>query len=241
MECVSSISRDGRPTRCRTALTRRQPLAWAKRQRVRMESLERLIRRIHSPPSVGGNIRSRNSALRWKDRASNPVPAVANTPCRQRACAAPCRSPTQTSFGELTSHLSRYSVVRLRDCVLSPALGGCFIPASNAVRHVSLSSAFFSPRQVVISSALGMNALQSLSTSGVHAKRCSSVPCEKEGAGQAVADSKASDTRHRVKGVSRSSIHLFRLSTFIRGPAIRNRSRYSSERIRIHSCRSPCL
>ena len=200
-----------------------------------------MIRRIHSPPSVGGNIRSRNSALRWKDRASNPVPAVANTPCRQRACAAPCRSPTQTSFGELTSHLSRYSVVRLRDCVLSPALGGCFIPASNAVRHVSLSSAFFSPRQVVISSALGMNALQSLSTSGVHAKRCSSVPCEKEGAGQAVADSKASDTRHRVKGVSRSSIHLFRLSRFIRGPAIRNGSRHASERIRIHSCRNPCL
>jgi hypothetical protein len=41
----------------------------------------------------------------------------------------------------------------------------------------------------------------------VHARRCSSVPCEKEGAGEAVADSKASDTRHRVKGVSRSSVH----------------------------------
>jgi hypothetical protein len=56
-----------------------------------------------------------------------------------------------------------------------------------------------------------MNALQILSTSGVHAKRCSSVPCEKEGAGDAVADSKASDTHHCVKGISRSSIHLFRL------------------------------
>ena len=64
--------------------------------------------------------------------------------------------------------------------MLSPALGGCFISASNAVLQVSLSSAFFSPRQIVISSALGMNALQSLSTSGVHARRWSSVPCEKE-------------------------------------------------------------
>ena len=95
--------------------------------------------------------------------------------------------------------------------MLSPALGGCLIPASNAVLQASLSSAFFSLRQIVISSALGMNALQSLSTSGVHAKRCSSVPCEKEGAGDAVADSKASDTHHCVKGISRSSIHLFRL------------------------------
>ena len=103
--------------------------------------------------------------------------------------------------------------------MLSLALGGWFIPASNAVLQASLSSAFFSLRQIVISSALGMNALQSLSTSGVHAKRCSSVPCEKEGAGDAVADSKASDTHHCVKG-----IHLFRLSTLIRGSAIRNRS-----------------
>jgi hypothetical protein len=68
-----------------------------------------------------------------------------------------------------------------------------------------------------------MNALQSLSTSGVHAKRCSGVPCENEGAGEAVADSRASDTHHRAKGISRSMIHLFWLSTFIRRPAIRNR------------------
>ena len=116
--------------------------------------------------------------------------------------------------------------------MLSTALGGCFIPASNAVLQASLSSAFFSLRQIVILSALGMNALQSLSTSGVQAKRCSSVPCENEGSGEATAHSTASDTRHCVKGVSRSSIHLFRLSTFIRGPAIRNRSRYSTS-----SCR----
>jgi len=136
-----------------------------------------------------------------------------------------------------------YLPVRLRAPVPSLTPGSWFIAASNAVLHASLSSAFFSPRQVVISSALGMNALQSLSTSGVRAMRCASVPCEKEGAGEAVADSKASDTRHCVKGVSRSSIHLFRLSTFIRGPAIRNRSRYSTSswQIRIHSCRSPCL
>jgi len=86
--------------------------------------------------------------------------------------------------------------------VLSPALGGCFIPASNAVLQATLSSEFFSLRQAVISSALGMKALQSLSTSGVHATRCSSVPCAKEGAGKAVVDSNASDTRHCVKGVS---------------------------------------
>jgi len=108
--------------------------------------------------------------------------------------------------------------------VLSLTLGSCFIPASSAVLHASLSSAFFSLRQIVISSASGMNALQSLSTSGVHAKRCSSVPCEKEGAGQVAAHSMASATRHCAKDVSRSIIHLFWLfwrSTFIRGPAIR--------------------
>jgi hypothetical protein len=143
----------------------------------------------------------------------------------------------------LNRHLNEpfYLAVRLRAPVSSRTLGSSFNPASSAVLHASLSSAFFSLRQIVISSALGMNALQSLSTSGVQAKRCSRVPCEKEGAGEAVADSKASDTHHCVKGVSRSSIHLCGLSMFIRGPAIRDRSRYSSERTRIHSCRSPCL
>ncbi len=116
--------------------------------------------------------------------------------------------------------------------MLSPALDGCIIPASNAVLQASLSSALFSLRQIVISSALGTNALQSLSTSGAHAKRCASVPCEKEGAGEAVADGRASDTHHCTEDVSRSIIHLFRLSTFIGGPAIRNRSRYSTS-----SCR----
>jgi hypothetical protein len=63
-----------------------------------------------------------------------------------------------------------------------------------------------------------MNALQNMSTSGVHAMRCSGVPCEKEGAGEAVADSKASDTHHCAKGIGRS-IQLFWLSMFIRGLA----------------------
>src|SRR6266849_6836403 len=189
-----------------------------------MDSLERSIRQIHSPPSIGGSTRSRNSALRWKDRASSPVPAVANTPYRQRACAAPCRSPTQTSICKQTSHRSFYLAVRSR--VPMPS-GSCFGPASIAALHASLSSELLSLRQVVISYALGMNALQSLSTSGLHAKRCSGVPCKKERAGEAVVDSKASDTHNCAKDIGRSSIHLFRLSTFIRGPAIRNRRRYS--------------
>jgi hypothetical protein len=63
-----------------------------------------------------------------------------------------------------------------------------------------------------------MNALQSLSTWGVHAKRCSGVPCEKEGTGETVADSKASDTHNRAKGIGRS-IRLFWFSIFIIGLA----------------------
>jgi hypothetical protein len=61
-----------------------------------------------------------------------------------------------------------------------------------------------------------MNALQSLSTSGVHARRCSSVPCEKEGVHETVKDSKASDTHHCAKGIGRS-VQSFRLSVFIAG------------------------
>jgi hypothetical protein len=59
-----------------------------------------------------------------------------------------------------------------------------------------------------------MNALQSLSTSGVHAKRCSGVPWEKERAGETVADSNASDTHHFAKGIGRS-IRFFGSSMFI--------------------------
>jgi hypothetical protein len=99
--------------------------------------------------------------------------------------------------------------------------GSWVIAAPDAVLHASLSSAFFPLRQVVISSALGMNSLQSLSTSGVHAMRCSSVPCEKEGAGKTVADSRASKMSHGEQA-SRGIIHFFRLFTLIREPAIRN-------------------
>ena len=69
-----------------------------------------------------------------------------------------------------------------------------------------------------MSSALGMNALQSLSTWGVHATRCSGVPCAKEGTGETVADSKASDTHNRAKGIGRN-IRLFWFSMFIIGLA----------------------
>jgi hypothetical protein len=124
---------------------------------------------------------------------------------------------------ELNRHFSDpYLAPRFRTPAPSFMAGSWFIPASNAVLQASLSSAFRSLRQIVISSTFGMNALQSLSTSGVHARRCSSVPCEKQGAGKTVADSKTSDTRRCAKDVSRSSIRLFRHPTFIRGPTIRN-------------------
>ncbi len=223
MECVSSISRHCRSTRCRTALTRRQRSASAKRQRVRMESLERSIRQIHSPPSIGGSTRSRNSVLRWEDRASSLVPAVANTPRRQRDCAAPCCSPPQTSFCE--QHLSDpYLGAPLRAPVPSLTLGSCLVPASTAVLHASLSSAFFSLRQVVISSALGNERTAKFEYVGRACQACSSVPCAKQGAGEAVAGSMATNTHHCAKGVDRNSTTLFWLSMFIGGPAMHNRS-----------------
>jgi hypothetical protein len=63
-----------------------------------------------------------------------------------------------------------------------------------------------------------MNALQSLNASGVHARRCSRVPCEKENAGEAVADSKANDTHNCAKGIRRC-IRLFLPFIFIIGLA----------------------
>ncbi len=90
----------------------------------------------------------------------------------------------------------------------------CFVPASITALHASLSSELLSLRQIVISYAFWMNALQSLSTSDVHAKRCSGVPCEKERAGEAVVDSKASDTHKSYRqmlvteGVRRQRIEL---------------------------------
>jgi hypothetical protein len=97
--------------------------------------------------------------------------------------------------------------------VPSLTLGDWSITGSNTALHAWLSSAFLSLRQAVIASALGMSALQSLSTSGVHAMRCSNVPCEKEGTGEAIAGSNASDT-HRTKAIGRS-IRLFCISLLI--------------------------
>jgi hypothetical protein len=108
-----------------------------------------------------------------------------------------------------------YLAVRLRAPVPLLALGSCVFPAPTEVLHASLSSAFFSLRQVVISSASGMNALQSLNTSGVHAARCSAVPCAKDGAGETVAGNKATHTYHRAKRIDRNSVILFWLSMFI--------------------------
>jgi hypothetical protein len=198
------------------APTQRQRSASARRQRVRMESLERSIRQIQSSPCTGGSTRPRNSASRWKDRASSQVPAVANTPRRQRGCAAPCCSPIQTSFCEQTSCRSLYLAVRWRAPLPSLTLGICGISAWITFMHASLSSAFLFLRQVVISSALGMNALHSLNTSGVHARRCSSVPCEKQAAGETVVYSNTSDTHDRAKDIGRSGTHLFWPSMFMK-------------------------
>jgi hypothetical protein len=85
--------------------------------------------------------------------------------------------------------------------------------------------------------ASGMNSLQSLSTSGVHAMRCASVPCEKEGAGEIVADSNASDTHLCVQGIGRSIQLFWHVHC---GILIYSRGRYatsSSWRIGIHPCR----
>jgi len=107
-----------------------------------------------------------------------------------------------------------YLAVGLRAPVPLLTPGGGFIAASSTVLHASLSSAFLFLRQIVISSGLGINALQSLSASGVHATRCAVVPCAKEGTGEIAADSNASDMHHRAKGIGRS-IRMFWLSMFI--------------------------
>jgi hypothetical protein len=94
----------------------------------------------------------------------------------------------------------------------SLALGICVLSTRITCLQASLSSERRSLRQVVMSSALGMNELQSLNTSGVHAWRCSDVPCEDERAGQAVASSKHRDIHDRTKGLDRRGVDLFGLS-----------------------------
>jgi len=98
----------------------------------------------------------------------------------------------------------------------SLALGICVMSTWITCLHASLSSERRSLRQVVMSSALGMNELQSLNTSGVHAWRCSDVPCEDERAGQAVASSKHRDVHDRAKNLDRRGVHLFWLFVFIK-------------------------
>jgi hypothetical protein len=117
----------------------------------------------------------------------------------------------------MNRHLSGpYLAERLPPSVPALTLGGCCIPASNTTLQAPLSSAFFSLRQIVISSAFEMNSLQNLSTSSVHALRCASVPCEKEGAAEIVAHSKASDTHFCGQSIERS-IQLFWFSMFTVG------------------------
>ena len=128
-------------------------------------------------------------------------------PRRLKSCKVQRRSPAQTSFFERTSDPSLYFAMGLRDRVLWLSLGGCFGPAASAALQASLRTAFFSLRQIVISSALGMKALQSLSTSGVHAMRCSGVPCEGK-AGVATADSNAINIHNCAKSARRSSLNL---------------------------------
>ena len=111
--------------------------------------------------------------------------------------------------------------------LLSLAPGICGISTWITCLQVSLSSELRSLRQIVMSSALGMNALQNRNTSGVHAARCSGVPCENEGADQAVASIRHRDTP-RARDIDRRGIGLFELFVFIRNLAPINRGRYST-------------
>jgi hypothetical protein len=114
-------------------------------------------------------------------------------------------------------------VARLPAPVLSLAAGGGLVLASITGLQASLSSVLLSLRQAVIASALGMSALHSLSTSGVHASCCSSVPWAKPGVDEAAADSMAANIHGRAKGIDRNSIALFLLSMFIAGSAVHGR------------------
>jgi hypothetical protein len=114
-------------------------------------------------------------------------------------------------------------VARLPAPALPLATGGGLVLASITGLHASLSSALLSLRQAVIASASGMNALHSLSASGVHASCCSSVPWAKPGVAEAAADSMAANIHDRAKGIDRNSIALFLLSMFIAGSAAHGR------------------
>jgi hypothetical protein len=114
-------------------------------------------------------------------------------------------------------------VARLPAPALSLAAGGGLVLASITGLHASLSSALLSLRQAAIASALGMNALHNLSTSGVHASCCSSVPWAKPGVAEAAADSMAANIHDRAKGIDRNNVALFLLFMFIAGSAAHGR------------------
>jgi hypothetical protein len=107
----------------------------------------------------------------------------------------------------------------------SLALGICVLSTRITCLQASLSSERRSLRQVVMSSALGMNELQSLNTSGVHAWRCSDVPCEDERAGQAIASSKHRGIHDSAKNLDRRGVRLFWFFVFIKVSRV-SRSRY---------------
>jgi hypothetical protein len=119
-----------------------------------------------------------------------------------------------------------YLVVRLRVLLTSLAPGVWVISTWITCLQASLSSELRSLRQIAMSSAFGMNALQSLNASGVHAARCSGVPCENEGADQAVASSRHRDIP-RARDLDRRCVRLFELFVFIGSLALINRGRYS--------------
>jgi hypothetical protein len=136
-----------------------------------------------------------------------------------------------------------YLVVRLRGLMVSLAPGIWVISTWITCLQASLSSELRSLRQIATSSAFGMNALQSLNASGVHAARCSGVPCENEGAGQIVASSRHKDVP-RARDLDHRGIRLSELFVFIRSLALINRGRYpaSSSRhryalVRARACR----
>jgi hypothetical protein len=101
----------------------------------------------------------------------------------------------------------------------SLALGICVMSTWITCLQASLSSELRSLRQIAISSAFGMNALQSLNASGVHAARCSGVPCENEGAGQAAASSRHRDIP-RARYLDCPGVCLSGLFVFIKSLAL---------------------
>lgn len=120
-----------------------------------------------------------------------------------------------------------YLVVRLRVLLASLAPGTWVISTWITCLQASLSSELRSLRQIAMSSAFGMNALQSLNASGVHAARCSGVPCENEGAGREMASSRHRDAP-RLRDLDRRSVRLSELFAFIRCLTLIHRGRCST-------------